>query len=237
MVKDKLSLSHRFFSLVFLHCNQQGSSPAPASALSEWLFKRYWTKLTLFKSYHVWVTNNLSCILTSRGFGFSKHLELSSPQLSRARRWYSHFAERTEVGWFPTPLSFPPRARSGTECGALHRTENKPRRMLRSSVRPTLTGLPCWDWRITSPSEKGSIHRALSLIHHGTPGCACHCLLLFHACCFWFVGCAGFMQAYLILGGKTTDAGDLSRLPNLFSDELTAQHASFLYHCVGLLTA
>jgi len=39
------------------------------------------------------------------------------------------------------------------------------------------------------------------------------------------------MQAYLILGGKTTNAGDLSRLPNLFSDELTAQHASFLSRC------
>lgn len=45
-------------------------------------------------------------------------------------------------------------------------------------------------------------------------------------------GHAGFVQAYLILSRKTASAGDLSGFPNVFSDELKAQRASFL-HCCG----
>lgn len=67
-----------------------------------------------------------------------------------------------------------------------------------------LTGL----LRLTDclPLRKGSIHKALSLIHHGAPDRASHRLPLLHARCLWFVGHAGFVQVHLILSRKTADA-------------------------------
>lgn len=116
-------------------------------------------------------------------------------------------------------------------AGALHRIDKKQKRMPGIPAWYSLTGLPCWDWRIISPSQKGSIHKALSLIHHGALDCASHRLPILLACCFWFVGYPSFVQAHLILSRKTTSTQRPHWLSEVApcAEELKAPFAWSLY--------
>lgn len=135
---------------------------------------------------------------------FPKHLMLPSPQLSKAGKYCNPSAERAKdrllLKCAQISLLSSSSNAQGSDCHW----------MLVPSTGQIKKWRGCWDpgmvyshrialLRLTDylPFRKGSIQKALSLIHH---------LPLLHARSFWFVGYAGFVQAHLILSRKTANA-------------------------------